>query len=338
MNSKSVNLALHLTVLLTLLLSVNVFARQITKQTTNTPSNYKMRKLVFPSQFSLGRLYVYKDPVDPHHYPESKLVAEQLGRFAGEAKGTLVIKVPEQGVVYLVASFQLTEQPDVLNRLDANVVDCLSFGGTGIMSDLAASIKPLSHLTGLRQLELSMCELSDDSLAPLKSLTNLEALTCFVTGISGTCFKDFSDMRKLTSLDLSANLLDGKTYGYLSKLQNLEALHLRRCGVRDSNMKEICSLQKVKTLSLNQSLVTGKGLAYLKNMKSLSQLSLTDVKVTTRELLMLKGTHLQLLKLPLPAYSAADMSLLQKTLPGTKLIAREGKVTDYEKTLYAPLH
>ncbi len=335
MNSKSVKLALYLTVLLTLFLSTaNVFAAP----TAQPAANSKMRKLVFPSQFSLGRVYVYKDPVDPHHYPDSKMVAEGLGRFVGEAKGTLSVKVPEQGVVYLVASFQLTEQPDVLRRLDANVVDCLSFGGTGIMSDLATSFKPLSHLTGLRHLELSMCEVTDDSLAPLRSLINLERLTCFMTGINGTCFKDFSDMRKLTYLDLSANILDSKTYGYLSKLQNLEALHLRRCGVKDSNMKEICSLQKVKFLSLSQALVTGKGLALLKNMKSLRHLALNDTKLATSDLLMLKGTHLHTLKLPLPAYSKDDMRLLQKALPGTKLICRDGKVSDYEKTLYGPLH
>ncbi len=66
------------------------------------------RELVFPSQFSLGRLYVYKDPLSPHHFAHSKLVAESLGQFVGEAKGTVKIKLPEHAVVYLVASYQLT--------------------------------------------------------------------------------------------------------------------------------------------------------------------------------------------------------------------------------------
>ncbi|GEM_PF-972287 len=108
-STKSLKLALYLTVLLTLLLSAaNVFARP----TTQPAANFKMRKLVFPSKFSLGRLYVCKDPVTPHHFAVGKMVAEGLGRFVGEARGTVDVKVPEKGMIYLIASYQPTFKPN----------------------------------------------------------------------------------------------------------------------------------------------------------------------------------------------------------------------------------
>jgi len=297
-----------------------------------------IRKLVFPSQFSLGRLYVYKDKVSPHHYPNGKMVAETLGRFVGEAKGTVQFAVPDQAVVYLVASYQLTEHPEVLTKLDPNVVDCLSFANTGIMAEVIRAIKPVSHLTGLRYLDLSVSELTDESLTPLKALTNLERLNLYMSGINGTFLKEVTSLRKLLSLELTSNLLDAKAFVYLSKFQSLENLQLNRCGVRDGDMQQVSKLANLTSLGLSQDLMTGKGLALLKPLKKLRFLSLTNCNLSTSDLMALKGTDLSTLNLPANSYTPAEMSQLQRAMPHTKLFCRSGQVSDYEKTLYGPLH
>lgn len=328
------------------LLSADLSLAQSSRKPVLTPVSKPMaaktieyeRELVFPSQFSLGRLYVYKDPINPHHFAHSKLVAESLGRFVGEARGVVKIKLPEHAVVYLVASYQLTEQPEVLSKLDANIVDCLSFASTGIMSDLTKTIKPLSHLTGLRYLDLSISELTDESLVALKSLTNLERLNLSMAGIDGTCLKELSGLKKLIALELTSNMLDSKAYIYLNKFQSLMTLHLNRCGVKDGDLAEISKMQNLRLLGLAQNLITAKGIANIPRMKSLSILSLTNDKLTTADLLLLKGSRLTTLNLPEAVYSPQDLNLLQRALPGTKLVCRNSKVGDYEKTLYGPLH
>ncbi|CAN5462713.1 hypothetical protein BH11CYA1_BH11CYA1_00810 [soil metagenome] len=296
------------------------------------------RKLVFPSQVSLGRLYVYQDLYNPRFFPNSKKIAESLGRFAGEAKGAVQVKVPQSGVVYLIGSYQLAEKPEVLSTLEPNTVDCLSFAGAGIMAEMKTAIKPLSHLTGLRYLELSMAELTDDSLVDLKTLVNLERLNLFMAGINGTCFRQLGTLRKLHTLELTSNMLDPKAFGYISKLQSLENLHLSRCGVKDGDLIEIAKLPKLKFLVLSQNLITAKSLTQIAKIKTLRFLTLTNTKLSTRDLLILKGTQLSTINLPEVNYSAQDMALLRAAMPHTKLITHSTAVGDYEKTLYGPLH
>jgi Leucine-rich repeat (LRR) protein len=299
-----------------------------------------VRLLVFPKQFSLGKLYSY-EPIDAHRlFLESHEVSHGLGHYVGEAKGVISLPVQRHTRIYLSPSYELIEHPEVLTTLDPKIVDCVAFDNKALMIPVDKAVEPLSHLTGLRRVEINVAELTDEQAAPLRKLTNLESLSLVGNALHGSCLTGFTSMTKLKSLDLTFNPLTRSAFTYISRISSLERVAINQCGVNDSDLAELAKLHNLTHLGINQSSVTAKGLALLKHFKNLQHLSLLGTSLSVKDLTILSGSNLRSIDLPHRKYSEQDLQMLKEALPSIHVAIpnRSHKVDNDTRMIFAPLH
>jgi hypothetical protein len=291
------------------------------------------RQVVFPRQFSLGTLFSYELGPDDRGLPESPEVFRIPSAQIGPAQG--LVKVPAKGLLYLRASYQLVEHPEILTQVDPNLISCISFNRMGIVQPLDRVIEPVSHLTGLRRLDLQYAEMPDDVLKPLKDLTRLEALDLDQCGLKGTFLKDLSPLTNLQVLYLSDCKLVPGAYGYIARFHKLRVLNLVRTGANDASLSEIAKLQDLEELLLDNAKITPKGLLQLLALKKMQTLELTQVNLRAADLLCLAPMKLKNLYLP-HQYSAKDYLMLRRAMPATSLMLQHGKEDKEMNGLFAP--
>jgi len=292
------------------------------------------RTAVFPQEFSLGKLFVCVLPAGKHILPNSKVISKTNESFIAEARGK--VKLPTKGYVYLIPTYQLLEHPQVLRKLDPNIVDCVGLARVGVLESLDNLIEPLSHLTGLRRLDLELAELPDDLLKNLKTLTKLEALDLASCSVRGSFLKDLSALTNLEELDLSNNRLEPTAFAAISQFHNLQELNLSYTGCTDANVSDLIKLKNLRELFLVSTKITAKGLCQLQTLKNLNYLDLTDIDLHAKDLCCLSSLKLKTLRLP-RRYSFEQMRMLETAMPATHLkVYRESIDKDTNKLL-APL-
>jgi len=293
----------------------------------------KSRFLQFPEQ-SIGTLFVLERGPTTALLPESAAFTKVPGIPSWNARGR--VSIPPLGETYLIASYYLIEHPEVLKNIDPTGLTCISFGKMGIMQPLDKVIEPLSHMSGLRRLELQYAEISDEKLIPLKALTHLEALDLNMSGVRGTCLKDFVSLTTLKELDLSDDRLVPGAFADIARLQNLRTLNLVRTGVTDDGMVQISKLKNLQTLYLANAHITPRSLKLLASMKALKTLELSDINFKAADLLCLAPLNLRRLFLP-HKYAASDEKVLRKAMPQTEFSYVHETLNTDHKTLFAPL-
>ncbi len=299
----------------------------------------KIRQLVFPANVSHGDLYTFYSKDDPNGLPSPDRVMHERGKFLARARGTVNLPASKLQHIYFFPSYDLIDHPQVLNTITPSEIDCIAFYTSAVLVPIEKMMEPIAHLTGLRRLDVDAAELTDDQIAPLKSLPNLEYLSAVGNSIHGGCLKDFACRNKIRMLDLSFNPLSRTAIAEISQFKNLETLHLAQCNVTDKDVVEISKLTRLADLAIGQSLITVKSLNILKKMKSLYLLDLNGTKPSVRDLLVLKGSSLGKLKLAPKWYSPEEMTVLKAGLPNIKISVPKVKgVNSDTKTLFAPLH
>ncbi len=303
---------------------------------TSAAEKMQKRTMVFPITFSLGKLYQFRDP-DPGHMAAAAYVVGGHGQLFGAARGTVNLVATPDTLVYLSASYDMITKPQVLRQVDANIIDGLSFGSTGIVEDLSPVYQPLAHLTGLRVLDLNATEATDEQIKPLKALVNLAILTCSMCRLNGECFKDMP-LPKIRRLELSGSILAPSAYTYISRYQTLETLGIGSCHATDEALVHVAKLKRLSSLTLSRARISTRGLASVAAMPRLAILGLEGTKFSVNELLLgLKGSHLQSLILPTSKYSLQEISRFKRAFPSTQL-ALPHQVSGENKELFAPLH
>jgi hypothetical protein len=298
----------------------------------NTANKNALNELVFPQQFSIGKLYNYPAALQGIVVSTAEVEKAPVS-WSGEAKGKVTVTGPRY--LYLVPSYQLCEHPEVLATLDPNIISSISFNKLGILQPLDKAIEPLSHLTGLRRLEMQCTELPDDCLKPLKSLTKLEVLDLSMCGLRGTFLPDLSNLTSLKELELSDNALDPAAFTAIAKFHNLRILNVVRTGVNDASLAQIAKLENLESLYLANARVTGKGLRQLQKLKKLRFLELTDTNLQAADLLCLAPLKLKSLFLP-HKYSLQDTQMLRRAMPATAMGLLHQPVDKETQKLFAP--
>jgi Leucine-rich repeat (LRR) protein len=294
------------------------------------------RQVTFPTKFSSGYLYTV-NILEGSPLPLAADVKNN-GTYLGVAQGKVTVPAAKQARIYLFASYQLLENPKELETMDPNCVDVFVLSPTYLFQSVEESMPHIAHLTGLKGLDLTGAELSDQAIMPFKAVTNLEELAVGHTGAKGTFLKDFSAMTKLRDLDLSFNPLAPAVIGYLARIPSLKKLNLARCGVDDAGLIELCKLPRLEELIICQSPITGKGISALNSMKTLKRLDLTGCKITINDLLALKMPELARLKLSEGTYLTKDIKALKKNLPAAQVVITGHVVPQDTKEIFAPLH
>ncbi len=140
--------------------------------------------------------------------------------------------------------------------------------------------------------ELSGTQVSDEEMAHLKPLANLQVLHLFNTQIGDT------------------GLI------HLQGMTNLRELGLGRTQITDEGLVHLKNLTGLQTLDFSWcSRITSAGLEHLKELTSLKDFSLYKTKVTDAGLIHLTGmTDLENLALPVLGTSDAGVAELRKSL------------------------
>lgn len=113
-------------------------------------------------------------------------------------------------------------------------------------------IKYINSLTSLRTLTLQTChELSDDGVKDLSSLVNLEKLNVSVNRLSGMCFQHLTTLTNLTHLDCTRCIRQNNCFITFNNLLSLKYLC---CGesnfVTDDAIRGISALSNLQQLNL----------------------------------------------------------------------------------------
>ncbi len=224
-----------------------LFLFTLTLPKTTAKQNRKEQILHFPKEYSLGEVYIQektaKRQIEDFHFWINGAEWQFLSRAIGD------VEVPAGKRVQLRVSMSLYRQPKKLSALEKIGKDDLY--SVIMQAGLNAGEKPtnlcvkyISHLTSLRELNLSGASVNSQGLKFITGMQQLEELYApkFV-------YED--GMKELV------------------KLSNLKRLHFTESRISDEDLKYLRELRLLQELSLNSTKVTDEGLKYLADCPNL---------------------------------------------------------------------
>jgi hypothetical protein len=282
--------------------------------------------LNFPDSLSVGKIYLLK----PGYI--NALVRNFVTATACDARGQ--VKVRPGQLLSLVGNYALTENMRSLKNLPANAFVHLDLRKLEING---ADLANISHLTGLRQLELDNTDVDDSGLGYLSNLTGLQNLGLSKSLITGSSLEQLRPLRQLTMLDLGRTRLKAGCLGVLSDLKALTHLRLDECGITDSDLRIIAGLPKLSLLSIKENhRITWRGFVELRRSNTLKTICLTGNKLTDREILALSACHFDRLILRAADLDPPRSLLLKRLMPHT--VIEIEAASNVPLDLFAPLH
>jgi len=151
----------------------------------------------------------------------------------------------------------------------------------------------LSPLSVLRPDDLAILycyrvEIADDQLRHISHLTGLKHIDLHGTNILGTGLKYLKNLKSLESLNLKSTHVGDNELAYLSDLPSLKSLFLWNTPTTDAGMVHVGKIASLKVLLLSRG-VGDEGLSLLKNLTTLRHLSVYDPSITDKGLSYLAG-------------------------------------------------
>jgi hypothetical protein len=131
------------------------------------------------------------------------------------------------------------------------------------------------------QIDLSQTSASDNDLAILKNIPNLESLT-LNSKISSKGLSYLQDMKNLKGLVHEGALIDDNGLGFLSNLTDLRVLSLDGLKITDAGIEKLQKLTKLEMLFLMGSPITDASLKTIKKFKNLQFLGIVDDSQITK--------------------------------------------------------
>ncbi|HUW61477.1 MAG TPA: carboxypeptidase regulatory-like domain-containing protein [Candidatus Bathyarchaeia archaeon] len=259
-------------------------------------------------------------PARTLQFPEDRSLGQlRFGSQAVEARG--IVEIPGGVDVRLDINNTSLSELSCLAGLQPNDLQVITFSRTAVQD---ADLAYLSHLTGLRNVELpntsigneglwylqdltgltrlnlNSTQVTDQGLAYLSNMTQMQELILNRTNVSDAGMAHLADMANLRYLDLwQANLTD-EGLQQLSNLQNLELLGIEDTLVTDAGMQYLAELTNLEGLNLGKVAITDAGLETICGLTQLTMLNLNNTFITDEGLqLLAKLTNLQLLELPI---------------------------------------
>ncbi|WP_417734220.1 leucine-rich repeat domain-containing protein [Rosistilla oblonga] len=119
-------------------------------------------------------------------------------------------------------------------------------------------IGPVSKLSSIRSLSLTHTEVTNQDIARLAKLRDLESLNLHMTKMHEGAIPGLDELR-LKRLMLNRTRVDDDSIAALRKMTTLEHLDLTRTKVTDAGLKHLESLPNLRKLVLRRALVTKAG-------------------------------------------------------------------------------
>jgi hypothetical protein len=202
--------------------------------------------------------------------------------WIGEAMGQ--IPLPESEYVGLVFNQNVPLRKRLLRELDVSSIQLLYFHNPfemlfdELIEDLGRLEKAvlncapddedcalLSALHGLRAVNLTESNISDQGLKSLCDIQTLESLVLSYTNISDFGLDCLSRLIDLRELDLSLTMITDAGLAKISTLKTLEELRLSATAISDEGLVHLLSLQKLAYLDVSETAVSEEGVELLES-------------------------------------------------------------------------
>lgn len=237
--------------------------------------------LVFPEDESAGILFA----ADRAYCLDDSAI-----EWIGEAMGT--IPLPQSEYVGLIFNNNVSLRRKLLREIDLSCIQILYFHNPfellfdeliedlGQLERAVLNCDPddedcalLSSLPGLRAIDLTESNISDQGLKLLCDVQSLESLVVSYTGVTDYGLDCLSRLIDLRELDLSLSMITDAGMPKLVLLKTLEELRLSATAISDDGIPHLLSLQKLRYLDLTETAVSEEGIATLQTGLSDCQIS-----------------------------------------------------------------
>lgn len=138
------------------------------------------------------------------------------------------------------------------------------------------TLDQLSHFPSLTSLDISNCDLTDQSTQPIKSLENLVFLDISHNKeLTGEVLANICAIKRLKELLMQncPRIVSGLKY--LKELPSLTSISLSHCGVSDEDIRWLEPFTWLETLTLIRANITDKGIDSIGKLTSLTALDLS---------------------------------------------------------------
>ena len=208
----------------------------------------------------------------------------------GEARGE--VEVPAGQHVRLDISHEASVDLTPLAQLAADDIDAIWLRGTDVTDD---QLQHISHLSGLKHLDLEQCKITDAGAGHLVGLQQLERLdlSAFSVdregfGVGDEAMTVVAQLPSLESIDLRLSKVTDEGLANLAKCLSLRNVGIEGTAVTDGGLEHLLKLPHLKWLSLGVydegTNITDEGLRTLAMMPQLEILNLSGTQITNEGL------------------------------------------------------
>jgi Leucine-rich repeat (LRR) protein len=147
----------------------------------------------------------------------------------------------------------------------------------------AAGLAHLWQMKSLKDLDLRSCPLTDDHLAKMKALSNLERLSLSSTLVTGNGLWHLKDLPKLTALSINfgdhrhSDYFSARPHlGHLRDLKQLTDLRIQGDGLINDDLQHLSGLVRLNRLTIHEMLIDDKAAIHIAGLTSLQELDLEN--------------------------------------------------------------
>ncbi|HJT33112.1 MAG TPA: HEAT repeat domain-containing protein [Pirellulales bacterium] len=151
--------------------------------------------------------------------------------------------------------------------------------------------------------------ISDENLALIGRLPNLELLNLSGTSIDDAGLAHLVNLKQLAHLQLNNTKITSAGLVHLAGMEQLRSLSLDHCAITDDGLKHLGNLMALERLSLRHTQISDAGLTHLAGLARLKYLSLYDTQITSQGLVQLVHHWPRLLHLSHNCKSVTDGDL-----------------------------
>lgn len=313
-----------------------LFLLAITCQSTIAKNS---RTLTFPNNVVVGRVTSCK--LSEHYDSDGQTLYTE--KVIAVARGK--VEVAENTLVGFNPSPEFYRNLDFVAALPTNAFDkmIVKFRPATDAEDMmfTRSLKCISRLNGIKQLNLNNSDATDENLSDLNNLQQLLWLDVSVTNVDGSFLAKLNRLKQLHTLRLNETSIKEDNLKYLCNFPNLQRLFLNSCYLSDNGVTCLTNYcPKLSNLSLSgNTKITNASVPKLVSLKKLKHLSLNDTSISFAGLKKLSGLGLESLRLSRKEYSQAQENEIKKLFPKITLHwTGLGELSKDTKQLFAPLH
>lgn len=226
------------------------------------------RTLHFPKR--MGKLYVLKVSAD---------CSFNRQRPIGDAFG--IVEIPANTYVLLDVSYEGLQNVSFFKYLKANDLEAISLANDGSGYSIGDNVMgAISHLTGLRYLNIEQSDISDKGIGKISGFKELRSLNVSHSLVTPRSAKIVGTFSKLYSLEMDGLKIDDRAIADLAGLKELRSGFFRGGVITAAGVKSMKDWNKLIFLRLTNNKFGDAGAASLPVMNNIFELNVENCELT----------------------------------------------------------